>query len=152
MNITRFDTQSHQLNASVINVSYDRWTGRFTLTTDLIQTNANHHDEICNSPTSTKSRPLAPVNIKRVLSTKNIFFNPFSHMAFRLNGIDYLVSVSWFMIWRSSVFQTNSLADANQSTVSISELLPRRHRRSIILCSYVAVITSIKLGLMLFLA
>ncbi len=55
MNITRFDTQSHQLNASVINVSYDRWTGRFTLTTDLIQTNANHHDEICNSPTSKKT-------------------------------------------------------------------------------------------------
>ncbi|MBQ4889590.1 hypothetical protein A9267_11620 [Shewanella sp. UCD-FRSSP16_17] len=148
MKITRYDTQSHQLNGSVINANYDRWTGRFTLTTDLIQ----NQKPINHSPPSAENQVLEPVNIKRVLGSKNIFLNPFSTMMFRLNGIDYLARVSWFVVWRSRIYQTKLAANTNQSTLSIEELLPRRHKRSIILCSYVAMITSIKLGMLLFVA
>ena len=131
-------------------LSYDRFTGRFTLTTLLAKT--NNQDNNNASPNTSQSPTPKPVSIKRVLSSKNVFFSPFSSLAFRLNGVDYQTSISWFLLWRSSIYQANTIGKATPTNRLIKELLPHRRRRTILLSSYMVMITSIKLGLMLFVA
>jgi hypothetical protein len=56
-----------------------------------------------------------------------------------VNGNSYSLEIFWLLLWRSKII--------NKGSVVINELLARRRRQSIVVLVYMAIITSMKIGL-----
>jgi hypothetical protein len=56
-----------------------------------------------------------------------------------VNGNSYSLEIFWLLLWRSKII--------NKGSVVINELLARRRRQSIVVLIYMAIITSMKIGL-----
>ncbi len=125
MKFKRIESQTHQIDGISLLTSYDRFTGRITL-----------------SSVSNKA-----VSNKAVLASKNMFLSPFSPRSFCLNDKQYQLRASWVLLWQSSIVEI--VQPHNTSVSIINELLPKRRRRTVMVCSYVAMMSLIKLAFLL---
>lgn len=132
MKFKRFEEHSHQLENTRIKANYDRLLCRFRLLT---------------LPDNTQSET-------EVITDKYLLLSPFHNGRFTLNDVDYQLKIRWFLIWHSSIIKPNSRsqdkAKRDSKNVIIPELLPYKRKTSIMLCIYVFLITSLKIGLSLY--
>jgi len=56
-----------------------------------------------------------------------------------VNGSSYTLEITWLLLWQSKL--------KSKDSVVINELLARRRRQSIVMLIYMAIITSMKIGL-----
>ena len=117
MQFKRIESQTHQIDDTSLRTSYDRYTGKLTLSS---------------------------LRDGAVLASKNIFLSPFSSRSFCLNEKQYQLRASWGIIWQSCIVEV--IKPHNSTRTIIKELLPQRRRRTIIVCSYVAMINLIKIA------
>ena len=82
------------------------------------------------------------VNEQRVYS-RLLLLSPWRKKQIMINNISYNLTIGWFVLWRSSL----TPAQPSPQRLSITELLPQRRRKSIMIAIYVGLISAIKLTL-----
>lgn len=82
------------------------------------------------------------VNEQRVYS-RLLLLSPWRKQQIMINNISYNLTIRWFVLWRSSL----TLAQPSPQRLSITELLPQRRRKSIMIAIYAGLISAIKLTL-----
>tara|TARA_R110001592_G_scaffold197427_1_gene445415 strand:+ start:2439 stop:2810 length:372 start_codon:yes stop_codon:yes gene_type:complete len=82
------------------------------------------------------------VNEQRVYS-RLLLLSPWRKQQIMINNISYNLTIRWFVLWRSSL----TPAQPSPQRLSITELLPQRRRKSIMIAIYAGLISSIKLTL-----
>jgi hypothetical protein len=64
---------------------------------------------------------------------------PFRKSEIAINGNSYTLEIFWLLLWQSKL--------KSKGSVVINELIARRRRQSIVMLIYMAIITSMKIGL-----
>ena len=82
------------------------------------------------------------VNEQRVYS-RLLLLSPWRKQQIMINNISYNLTIRWFVLWRSSL----TPAQPSPQRLSITELLPQRRRKSIMIAIYAGLISAIKLTL-----
>ena len=83
------------------------------------------------------------VHVKDVCHVRRyLLFWPIHRFLVEVDNSKYVLDIRWFLLWRSRLKHNDS--------VVIDELLPLRRRRSIAMLGYIALVTSLKLGYVLF--
>jgi len=84
------------------------------------------------------------VNQQQVYS-RLLLLSPWRKQHIIINNIPYNLTIRWFVLWRSSL----TPAQPSPQRPSISELLPQRRRKSIVIAIYAGLISAIKLTLVI---
>ncbi|KVX01139.1 hypothetical protein [Shewanella frigidimarina] len=84
------------------------------------------------------------VNEQRVYS-RLLLLSPWRKQQIMINNIPYNLTIGWFVLWRSSLTPDQS----SPQHPSITELLPQRRRKSIMIAIYAGLISAIKLTLVI---
>ncbi|WP_372943076.1 hypothetical protein [Shewanella sp.] len=82
------------------------------------------------------------INGQRVY-TQLLLLGPWRKQNLMINHIPYNLAIRWFVLWRSSLTPQQS----SPQRPSITELLPTRRRKSIMVAIYAGLISTIKLTL-----
>ncbi|RPA30994.1 hypothetical protein [Shewanella frigidimarina] len=82
------------------------------------------------------------VNEQRVYS-RLLLLSPWRKQQIMINNIPYNLTITWFVLWCSSL----TPAQPSPQRLSITELLPQRRRKSIMIAIYAGLISTIKLTL-----
>ncbi|MGB6135109.1 MAG: hypothetical protein WBG74_00845 [Shewanella sp.] len=114
MRFERLQHKTHIADNQIIDVCYDRFTTRFSLS----------------------------INGQRVY-TRLLLLGPWRKQNLMINHIPYNLTIRWFVLWRSSLTPQQS----SPHRPSITELLPLRRRKSIMIAIYAGLISTIKLTL-----
>lgn len=82
------------------------------------------------------------INQQRIYS-RLLLLSPWRKQQIMINNIPYNLTIRWFVLWRSSL----TPAQPSPQRPSITELLPQRRRKSIMIVIYGGLISAIKLTL-----
>tara|TARA_R110000796_G_scaffold191617_5_gene308323 strand:+ start:7215 stop:7586 length:372 start_codon:yes stop_codon:yes gene_type:complete len=82
------------------------------------------------------------INEQQVFS-RLLLLSPWRKQQIMINNIPYNLTITWFVLWCSSL----TPAQPSPQRLSITELLPQRRRKSIMIAIYAGLISSIKLTL-----
>lgn len=82
------------------------------------------------------------INEQRVY-TRLLLLGPWRKQQLMINDIFYYLSIRWFVLWHSSL----TPQQPSPQRPSITELLPQRRRKSIMIALYIGLISTIKLTL-----
>ena len=84
------------------------------------------------------------VNQQQVYS-RLLLLGPWRKQLIMINNIPYNLTIRWFVLWRSSLTPDQP----SPQRPSITELLPQRRRKSIVIAIYAGLISAIKLTLVI---
>ncbi|GGQ25336.1 hypothetical protein [Shewanella litoralis] len=82
------------------------------------------------------------INEQRVY-TRLLLLGPWRKQQLMINDTPYSLTIRWFVLWRSSLTPQQS----SLQRPFITELLPQRRRKSIMIALYIGLISTIKLTL-----
>ena len=82
------------------------------------------------------------INEQQVFS-RLLLLSPWRKQQIMINNIPYNLTITWFVLWCSSL----TPAQPSPQRLSITELLPQRRRKSIMIAIYAGLISAIKLTL-----
>ncbi|MBM7073483.1 hypothetical protein JQC92_15825 [Shewanella sp. 202IG2-18] len=70
----------------------------------------------------------------------HLYFRPLYKACFKVEDIEYQLSITWFLIWRSKLKKNDK--------VEIGELFPRRRRKSVVMLGYLTTVACLKVLLL----
>jgi hypothetical protein len=102
----------------------------------------NHKIAVCYDCFSTRFS--LSVNQQQVYS-RLLLLSPWRKQQIMINNIPYNLIIRWFVLWRLSLTPDQP----SPQRPSITELLPQRRRKSIVIAIYAGLISAIKLTLVI---